>query len=345
MDRPTENSHTLIAQVEKDIDSQKLLSPCDTVVVGVSGGMDSMVLLDILHTLSSRPERNYRLIAAHFDHGLREDSADDAAFVARTSEQMSVECLVRRGDVHADAAKLKQGIEHAARDSRYTFFSEVAETVGASAVAVAHHANDNVETILFRILRGTAVRGLSGIPFCRPLSDETALIRPMLGASRDIIQDYARYRNLQWREDSSNSQMDFSRNFIRGQLLPLIRQRLNVGVDDALLRLGRNAAITEQHLLQEAEKLLEKSVSYQATERILVDTSIFGLASEAVRLAAIRTAMEKLNIPGRSVTADHYHNIDSLPSIGGTINLPGGYAARMEGKQLVIFLRNPKGSF
>jgi tRNA(Ile)-lysidine synthase len=162
----------------------------DRIVVGVSGGSDSMALLSILHHLS--PAWRLRLHVAHLDHGVRRGSGMDAAFVVATAERLGWPCTVAREPVRAIAAREKRSLEEAGRLVRYDFFTRLARRVGAARVAVAHHADDQAETILMRLIRGAAATGLAGIPASRPLAPGLRLIRPLLGVNRATLLGYLR---------------------------------------------------------------------------------------------------------------------------------------------------------
>jgi tRNA(Ile)-lysidine synthase len=325
------------------IDADGLLAAGQSVLVGVSGGADSVAMLAALRVLAGEAARTYRLTVGHLDHSLRDESAGDAAFVAALARKWGLECITERVDVAAEADRLGEGVEHAARTARYEFFARAARQCGASAVAVAHHADDNAETILFRVLRGTALRGLAGMPVTRslpaaePESPALRIIRPMLGFRRREILDYCRARSLEWREDHTNAETVYRRNFLRHQLLPLIREKLNPQADDALLRLGRFAAQTEAYLTAQAEALLGRAVSHRQADRVLLDAAVFADEAPIIRQTAVRLAMESLGAPQRDLTAEHLVATDGLLNVSaGVVNLPGRFEARRRGSQIIL---------
>ena len=174
-----------------------------TYLVAVSGGVDSMVLLHLLNYLP-----DLKLIVGHFDHGIRTDSEVDRQFVQNTASQLGLPF------VHA-SAKLGPGAsEAAARTARYAFLEQARQSHGARAIVTAHHQDDVLETALINILRGTNRKGLSS------LSNRPTILRPLLGVPKKDIQKYAKSRGLKWREDSTNSDETYLRNYIRRQLLP-----------------------------------------------------------------------------------------------------------------------------
>ncbi|MCD4824029.1 MAG: tRNA lysidine(34) synthetase TilS [Phycisphaerae bacterium] len=349
------------------IDSGELLAAGTKVVVGVSGGADSVALLTGLHALAGQPSRRYELTVAHLDHGLRDESAADAEFVTGMADRWGLRCVIERVETTAEAERLGEGIEHAARSLRYDFFARVAKKCSADAVATAHHADDNVETILFRLLRGTALRGLGGMAAARPLNDlrgqagdsssadlpageagesepaggaapaAVSLIRPMLGFRQSEILEYCRRRDMPWREDHTNEDTTYRRNFIRHELLPLIRKHINPQADEALLRLGSLAAETEAFLVAEARRLLEQSVSLGRADKTMLDITMFAPAKPVVRRTALRLVLEQLGAPQRDLSAEHLQAIDALlTEPAATVNLPGGFRAHRKRNQLII---------
>ena len=321
------------------IDEGHLVPRGSSVLLGVSGGADSVALLHALHCLVRRGG-DFTITIAHLDHCLREESADDAAFVADFAEKLGVKCILQRRNVAGLADQLGEGVEHAARVARFDFFREAAKSCSASTVALAHHADDNVETILFRILRGTALRGLAGILPSRDLQPGLKIIRPMLKFYKSEILEYCKLQNLNWRKDHTNDESLYRRNFIRNELLPLIRDRINPKVDEALLRLGSLAGQTEEFLTTQARKVLEDSISHTNAGRILIDVKMISAAEPTVRMTAYRLALQDLDLPQRDLTADHLISIDMLlTGSGRVVNLPGQFSARREPSQLLL-MRN-----
>lgn len=189
------------------------------IVVGVSGGPDSLVLLDVLHALG------YPLIVAHLDHQLRREASSEAKVVQQIAEALELPFVIRKTDVNIFASKNRLSIEEAARVVRYQFLFEVADNYQAEAVAVAHHADDQVETMLMHLLRGAGLAGLKGMTYRllpNPWSAAVALVRPMLGIWREEILTHAREHKLQPLMDSSNWENRYFRNWIRNELIPYL---------------------------------------------------------------------------------------------------------------------------
>ena len=216
----------------------------EPVVVGVSGGADSVALLLALHELA-RSDFAATLTVAHLHHGLRETTADeDQSFVENLAKRLDLPCTADRADVRAEAERDGVGIEEAARNARRRFLIGAARRADARKVALGHTADDRAETVLFNILRGTGLEGLAALGPHTILSpeDEIAIIRPLLDVSRAEVRAFLEARGQAWREDETNADPAFARNRLRREVLPLLREAANPKVDEALLRLADQSA-------------------------------------------------------------------------------------------------------
>src|SRR5438067_9362105 len=226
-----------------------------TVLVAVSGGADSVALARGLQSLGGSGEG--RLVLAHFNHRLRGAESDaDEAFVRQLAEQFGLQVIVGSAASDLTAGRSGQGIEGAARQARYDFLAAAVAQTGARYLATAHTADDQAETVLFNILRGTGLAGLAGIPRLRGLSEATTIVRPLLDVKRADVLGYLQSLGQSYRDDSSNRLEDYTRNRIRLQLLPLLARDYNPRVRDALLRIAQIATQTEDFLDQQAETVL-----------------------------------------------------------------------------------------
>jgi tRNA(Ile)-lysidine synthase len=244
-----------------------------TVLVAVSGGADSVALLRSLHAV--RAGGAGRLGVAHCNHRLRGAESDaDAAFVADLCRSLGLVCEVGVVEV----AQRGDGLEAAARDARYTFLTAAASRQGARYLAMAHTADDQAETILHRILRGTGLAGLAGMPRVRQLTGLTTLIRPLLVVRRADVVAYLARLGQPFREDASNEQRSFTRNRLRHDLLPQLAREYNPTVVDALLRLGQLSGEAQEVLAALAASLRERAARPLAGGGWEIDPSL--LASQ-----------------------------------------------------------------
>lgn len=240
-------AHALEARFARTLDALNV-SPEDGVLVAVSGGADSVALLRLFHGL--RTGRRPVLYAAHLDHGMRgQASAEDARFVRSLCETLDVPCVLGYRDVPALAARLKTGPEDAARRARYAFLEEARAQTGAKVIALAHHLEDQAETVLLHMARGCGLAGLTGM---RPARGE--YVRPLLGEHREALRGYLRHIGQDWREDETNADPAYSRNLLRGRILPELAS-LNANVAEALAGMAERLAVDEDCLRRAALEL------------------------------------------------------------------------------------------
>ncbi len=250
---------SLLERIESVLEEARLLQFSGSVlVVAVSGGPDSVALLHLLNGLAKR--HPLRLHVAHLNHGLRgEESDEDARYVQGICDRWGVLATIERADVAAMRARYRLSWEAAARQARYDFLARVASTVGASAVALGHTADDQAETVLLHLLRGTGIRGLRGmLPLSRWRSrdgaSEVVLVRPLLEVKRQETEAYCANHGLVPRHDSSNLEERFTRNRIRRSLMPQLR-RYNPAVTQALTRLASTVAQDVAYIDQQVQSL------------------------------------------------------------------------------------------
>lgn len=242
------------------------------ILLAVSGGADSVALLRLFSYF--RGEFGLRIFAAHANHQLRgEDSDGDETFVQELCRRFEIPCASRRLEI----ARTSNGLENDARNARYAFLRETAEDLGCRYIALAHHRDDQTETILHRILRGTGVAGLAGMSRLRPLNGAVTLIRPMLTFSKLEILDYLHSLGQPWRTDASNFSTDLTRNRIRQELLPKLREDFNPQLDAALLRLG-TAAAEMQEMTDTLTRRLEELCVSSAHGEIQIFPRTFALS-------------------------------------------------------------------
>ena len=297
--------HPLIEKVQRFIHQQHLFEPGQRVLVGVSGGADSVGLLLVLVELVRSGKLNIELALAHLEHGIRgEQSRADAEFVADLAKVSDLPIWTEAIDVPALAAERKLCSESAARSARYEFFTRIAVQQQYSAVALAHQADDQAETVLHRVIRGTGLLGLTGIPSRRRLSlqPEVYIVRPMLSCRRAEIEQFLTDRPASWRTDHTNLTLDATRNRIRNELLPKLKAQFNPRVDQALLRL---ASVAEQasDFLEERTAELFKSLARSFDSLVCIDLASLANSHQALQAAVIRHACSKsLNLPQRDMS-------------------------------------------
>lgn len=313
------------------IESRRLLQPGMRVVVGVSGGVDSVALLHVLKELAPL---SLTLHVAHLNHLLRPEAGEDARFVQRLAHSWGIPVTIGYADVKRIAAVKRTGIEAAGRLARYSFLRHVARGVGADRIAVAHHAGDRVETILLNLLRGTGPSGLSGIPV-----RNGDVVRPLLCVTRDEIEAYCRGVGLSWRVDPSNLSTDYQRNRIRHQLLPFLKREFNPRVEDALLRMGDIIEEEDAFLNDYALKAGRKLVKEIGEGEVRLDLPGFLELPHPVRRRLLRAAV--MAAAGRLEDLGFLHVEECLHlllegAVGGELHLPGGLRIRKSYRDFTI---------
>ncbi len=316
----------------------------DRVVVGVSGGPDSMALLHILAQLSRDHGWNFQLLVAHLNHGLRDgDSEQDAAFVQAAADSLDVPASIEAKDVRALASEQGRGIEETGRNVRYAFFERAARKHGSKIVALAHHADDNAETILHRILRGTGLRGLSGIPAYRPMNFERTVrvIRPLLRYTRQEILEYLQDQGIAYREDRSNHSLESTRNRIRHTVMPLLERDVNPQVKDALLRLGEQAHWLEEFLRETVQRTFDTLVISHTDQTLELNVDGMGRKSPIVQTELVRLAYSSFGLGEQDLSFMHLVSVLDLVgdhTSGKQVSLPGGMLVKRQYHRLVFSL-------
>ena len=226
-------------KILQTIKKYNLIKNGDSIVIGVSGGPDSICLLHILNAL--KQELNFKIYVAHINHMIREEADLETEYVKEFCNKIEVECFVKRIDVVKIATELKKGTEETGRQVRYDFFNEILEKTNSNKIATAHNNNDKAETIIMNILRGSGTTGLKGI---EPIRDNK-FIRPLIDITREEIEEYCINNNLNPKIDKSNNENIYTRNKIRNVVIPYIKQEFNQNIIKTINRLSE--VITEEN--------------------------------------------------------------------------------------------------
>jgi tRNA(Ile)-lysidine synthase len=312
---------TLVAGVDRALKTLGTPAGGEVVLLALSGGADSVALLDALCLL--RRPRGFQVAAAHLDHRLRPGSGDDAAFCRALCERLDVLLHVGEADVAARVRREGGGLEQAARRERYGFLRRVQRETGAVAIAVAHTRDDQAETLLLHLLRGSGATGLGGMrPRVGPV------VRPLLGLSRREVVAHLRERGLAWRDDPTNADPALLRNRVRHELLPYLEARFNPRLRGGLARTARLLAEEAAYLRARADALLDR-IARPDGDALVLERSGLARAPAAVARVAIRQALSRAG--GLSgVRAVHVERILALAgtATAGQLPLPGGREVR-----------------
>ncbi len=325
---------TLLETVQQIITQQRLLPPDSKLVIGVSGGPDSLALLHVLQALG--PSLKIELHVATLDHGLRgADGAADLRFVADLCQQWDI--AVTTETMKPEALNTQDGIEKAARVVRYAFLARVAHTIGATHIAVAHHADDQAETILMHLLRGAGLQGLAGMVPSGPLPDypEITLIRPLLSVSRQTLIDYCQQHGLQPRIDASNQDTRLLRNRLRLETLPYLRQ-INPQIDRALRQMAAIATTNQNYIQQQLNSAITGHIT-SSENRLQLSRGIYEALHPALQQQFIWWATGQLS--AETTSYDHITTAAQFAHRGQTgqrMALPGKLWLRLDYEQIIV---------
>ncbi len=335
----------MLEKVRRFMGEYGLAEPEDRILAAVSGGADSVCLLSVLWELSK--DYGWQIRALHVHHGLRGAEADrDEEFVDRLCEQFQVPFQVVHRDVNGYASRHGMSVEEAGRIVRYEALEQAAAAWGEARIAVAHHQDDNAETILHHLLRGSGLRGLGGI---RPVQGNR--IRPLLCVRKGEILSYLKERNLSWCEDSTNESNDYTRNRIRSQLLPWMVEHVNERAVEHIVQAGTFFVQVDQYLAQQAKDIWqqagkpgirwgESSESEDEASPVSAEIGLeaFRSADHLIRSYLIRHMLD-LAAPGqKNLTSSHFAQIEALAEkrVGSRCHLPGNLAAMRDYQVLRI---------
>lgn len=318
------------------------------VVVAVSGGADSMALLRALMELKAAARGAGRLVAAHVNHGLRDEAQADADWVAGQCRQLGVEVRTAAVDPPTLAESQGEGFEGAARRARYRLLATMAESAGARYVATGHTRDDQVETVLLRLLRGAGLRGLAGIPATRQLAPSVTLVRPLLACDREEARRYLERLGQPFREDASNAERRFARNRVRHELLPLLRREFNAEVDAALGRVGEMAGEAQSVLEALAGELLaacrgpERVAQDGLADRTTLEVAPLAGQREILVCEVLRRCWREAGLAEQAMTRRWWRKLAqfALAADGEpALNLPGGVRATRPERGVLALLR------
>ncbi|MCP4625093.1 MAG: tRNA lysidine(34) synthetase TilS [bacterium] len=324
----------ILRMVRQTIADHRMLAAGDAVLIAISGGMDSVAMVQVLHTLAA--DFSIQLAIAHLNHSLRrEDSDRDADFVAEFARRLELPLYIEKRNVRQFQRTAHLSLEEAARAVRYEFLKETAARNGFNKIATGHHGNDNAELVLMNLLRGSGPLGLSGIA---PVRDGK-IIRPLLELKQSEIVDYITEKKLPFVTDSSNTDLSFRRNRIRHHLIPTLEKSYNPAVIDTLNRLGTIMRSEDQWLENVLDQDYSRCIAVDERDSINIDLERFeGLATAAKR-RIIRKAIRSVKNDLRRITLLHVDAvlglIDNRPG-AGYLNLPDGIQITLKAEDLTI---------
>lgn len=301
--------------VRQTITQFHMIEAGDTVVIGVSGGPDSVCLLDILRRLAA--EDSFRLHVVHVNHGLRQEAQEEEQYVEELCRQWAIPCTVFHEDIRAYAAAEGCSVEEAGRKYRYQCFEQVMKEQNGNRIAVAHHRNDRAETMLFHMVRGTGMKGMAGIPAVRG-----AVIRPLFQISRQEIMEYLTAKQIRYYTDSSNASNEYSRNRIRNQVMPVL-DTVNEQAA-AHMAAAADAAAEYWNYVEEEAIREEKTCVQECGDKLLIRAEAFQDYAPLLQRHIIYRTMLRLCGTVRDLEQIHVEQVQKLfeKQSGKRIRLP-----------------------
>lgn len=323
-----------------------LIENGDNIVIGVSGGPDSMALLNMLIFLKNNKKIDFNIFVAHINHGIRIEAEEETKYVEEFCKKNNIECFIKREKVENLAKEQKIGTEEAGRKLRYSFFDEVAKKVNANKIATAHNANDNAETVLMNLIRGTGTSGLKGIEAKR----DNKFIRPLIEITRKEIEEYIEENKIEAKIDKSNSENIYTRNKVRNILIPLIEDEFNPNIITSLNRMSKIIKEENEYLSKQVEKIYNEVViaEYLGNKQldnenvILLDLKKFNNQDTVIKNRLVLYTVNKLFGTSKNIEMIHISDIIKLceNNIGNKYLVPNKKVKVMVNKGKIFFKKN-----
>ena len=285
-----------------------LIKDGDKIVLGVSGGPDSICMLDMMRELKEEKNINFEIYVAHVNHMIREEAIEDEKYVQNYCLKHNIKFFVKRVDVQKIANDKKIGTEEAGRKVRYDFFEEVLQKTGSNKIAIAHNKNDKIETIIMHLLRGSGLSGLKGI---EPIRDNK-YIRPLIECERQEIEQYCENRKLQPRIDKTNFENEYTRNKIRNIVIPYIKKEFNPNIIQTLSRLSEVATDESNYIDLQTQKIYNKLLIEKSDKQIILKLKEFNQQENVIQKRLVLKTIKELNGSTDRIEKIHIEDIIKL---------------------------------
>ena len=297
-------------KVLETIKKYNLINENDKIVLGVSGGPDSISMLNILNELRKEKIIQFNIVVAHVNHMIREEAIDDENYVKNYCDKNNIECFIKRIDVLKIANENKMGTEETGRKVRYDFFKEVMEKTDSNKIGIAHNKNDKVETIIMHLLRGSGLSGLTGI---EPIRDNI-YIRPLIECERQEIEQYCKEHKLEPRIDKTNFENEYTRNKIRNIVIPYIKQEFNPNIIETINRFSELISEENEYLNEITENVYNKILVNKIDREIVLNLKEFNNQKNVIKKRLILFTIKQLTGSSEGIEKVHIQDIIKLCS-------------------------------
>ena len=325
---------SILTEVLKTIKKYNLIKNGDRIVLGVSGGPDSIAMLNILNDIRNdkKLQMKFDIIVAHVNHMIREEAIDDQKFVENFCKKINVTFYAKSIDVQKIANNKKIGTEEAGRNARYEFFDEILEKENANKIAIAHNKNDKIETIIMNMLRGSGIAGLKGI---EPIKNNK-YIRPLIECERFEIEEYCKQNNIEPRIDRTNFENVYTRNKVRNIVIPYIKQEFNPNIIQTMDRLSDLVKEEDEYLEKVVETKYKEYVQQESKTQIVMDLKGFNKEEKVIKSRLLLYTISRLFGTTKGIEKIHIEDIIKLceKNIGNKYLTPN--------KNIKVLVKNQK---
>lgn len=320
-------------KVLKTIEKYNMINNGEKIVVAVSGGPDSICLLNILNNIKDK--LNIKIVVAHVNHSLREEADEETEYVKNFCKKLNIECYIKKVDIIEISKKNKVGTEEAGRKERYDFFDEVFSKTKSDRIATAHNLNDNAETVLMNIIRGSGLSGLKGIEEVR----DYKYIRPLIEISRKEIEEYCKENKLEPKYDKSNKENIYTRNKIRNILIPLLEKEFNPNIVKSISKLSELAKLDNEYFNNIIKSEYNRIKLEENNNEIILNLKEFNKLNNVIKSRLIIYTITR--IFGSSQGIEKIHIDDIIKLCGNNI----GNKYLIPNKKIKIYVKKGKVFF